>query len=345
MGWNISFLGFNRPPSIDKLNSIDWLTGWRLFQDPQIGAWFLDGQSQSKSITFYEEIKTGDLKLEGDQAALIKKIETELLRHEGRWYFFDAYIAKIALMLSIELAQPVASFIGDDEGTDAAFIFDQGRLVTGRLQFEWNKALTFDPEANAEVEWLYPEGVSADDKTFKPTRHMYQIALEEAHTFFGSNFLDETLNFDRDDLERFLLKAEKGVADPPYRSQSDIFREDLGDAPSPMQLIESFEPIVNAILDPSFPDAPNEHRFGMDKQISGCVGYTDRLRFSSSPHLKFYADLCKVLGEVSRYTLALRPKPDFRKKAFNFPKWNRELRGQWKRQTRRAQGKGFWFFR
>jgi hypothetical protein len=83
----------------------------------------------------------------------------------------------------------------------------------------------------------------------------------------------------------------------------------------------------------------------MDKKVSGAVGYTSNLRFSSSPHLKFYAELSKVLGEFSRYTMALRPKPDFRKRSINFERWKRELRGKWNRQKRRADGKSGWFFR
>jgi len=344
MGWQISFLGLNQAPDFDKLNSISWLKNWRLFQEPETEAWLLEGQGQSDTITFFEEIKTSNLVLKDAQSALLKKIETELARNDGRWYFFDSYTAKIALLLSIELGQPVASFIGDDEGTDAAFIFDQGKLVTGQLQFEWNKALSFGPDAKAELEWLYPEGLSDEDEKFKPTRHMYQIALENAQAFFGSNFLDATLDFDRDDLDRYLLKAEKGVVKPPYRSKSDVLRDDLGTSPSPKQLIERFEPIIHAILDPSFPDAPNEHRFEMDKQVSGSVGYTSNLRCSASPHLKFYADLSKVLGEISRYTMALRPKPDFRKRSINFKSWNRELNGKWRKQKRRADGKSGWFF-
>lgn len=345
MGGYVSFIGFNQTPDLDALNRVSWLDRWRLFQAPDVAAWLLEGQSNERTITFFEEIKFGALKLTTAQATLLEKIEAEVKKHEGNKLAFDTYTAKIAIALSAELGQPVAAFAGDDMGTDSAFVFDQGKLVRGQLEIAWNKALSFDAEANAELEWLYPEGVSDEDDEFQINRTLYQILLEEAARFYGSDFLDSMLDSFRDDADKYVLKAEKGEADPPYRSQSDIFRDELGSAPTPETLIAAFDSIVETILDPEFPNAENEDRFKMDELISGTVGYTSKLRFSESSHLKFYADLTTTLGDISGYTKALRPKPDFRKRSINFLRWNQELRGKWRKAKRRAEGKRGWFFR
>ena len=345
MGGYVSFVGFNQAPNLDKLNTLQWLERWRVFQAPDVAAWLMEGQSNDATITFFEEIKLGALKLTTDQAALLDKIQAEVKQYGAHAHAFDAYTAKIAIALSDALGQPVAAFAGDDDGTDAGFVFDEGRLVRGQLEIAWNKALSFDADANAEVHWLYPEGVSDEDDDFQVNRVLYQILLEEAQQFYGNGFLDEMLDSFRDDDDKYVLKAEKGVADPPYRSQSDIFRDEIGTAPTPQTLIAKFDPIVETILNPDFPSAENEDRFKMDELISGTVGYTSKLRFSDSPHLKFYADLTTTLGDIAGYTKALRPKPDFRKKSINFLRWNQELRGKWRKAKRRAEGKSGWFFR
>lgn len=344
MGWSISFLGFNRPPPIEKLKAIPWLESWRLFQEPQTAAWFLEGNDAGEAITFSSEIKTAGLALNDHQTALFAKIASELDRHGAKRYCFEDYATKIAMLLSAELGQAVAAFAGDDEVTDCAFIFDHGKLLRGRLDFEWNKALSFDTYGNAELIWLYPEGVSDEDVGFKPTRYLYQTVLEEAKLFFDSAFLNDTLNFDRSDLDKFLLEAQHGVAHAPYRSKSDLLRDELGSSPSPEKLIAAFDATINAILDAKFPHAENEHRFAMDAAISGYVVYASQLRFSTSPHLKFYADLTEVLSAIGEYSKRLRPKPEFRKKSINFGDWNRELKSKWSQQKRRAGGKKFWLF-
>lgn len=345
MAGYVGFIGFNQAPDLDALNRVNWLDRWRLFQAPDVNAWLLEGQSNVSTITFVEEIKFGALKLTADQAALLEKIEAEVQKHDGNKLAFDTYTAKIAIALSAELGQRVAGFAGDDMGTDSAFVFEQGKLVRGQLEIAWNKALSFDAEAKVELEWLYPEGVSDEDDDFQVNRVLYQILLEEARRFYGSDFLDDMLDSFRDDADKFVLKAEKGVADPPYRSQSDIFRDEIGNAPTPETLIAAFDPIVETILDPDFPSAENEDRFKMDELISGTVGYTSKLRFSDSPHLNFYADLTTTLGDIAGYTKALRPKPDFRKRSINFLRWNQALRGKWRKAKRRAEGKRGWFFR
>ncbi len=333
MGWRVCFFGFNRPPAIDVLEKTEWLTSWRLLHEPETGASFLEGQSESEGITFFEEVKTGNRVLTGDQKALLDRIDTAIAANGGYKQLFDTYAAEVAMLLSQELEQPVAAFVGDDEGVDSCFIFDRGRLMRGRLEIHWNKALVFDADGNAELEWLYPEGVSDNDPDFVNSRTLYQIAIEEADAFFARHTLDDTLNFDRDfEPGQFVLKAQKGEPALPIRRPIDELNDSLGLSPAPEQILEAFAPVVDAILDAGFPDAPNAHRFEMDDRCAACSVYVSYLRRRSSERSAFAEDLHSFLLDLSNYTKRLRPAPEFRKPSIDFGSWRRKLVAEWRRQ-------------
>jgi hypothetical protein len=338
MGWNICFLGFNRPPSIKTLEQIQWLKSWRLFHEPETGASFLEGQSLSETISFQEEIKTAKLALTESQKHQLENIDAEISKHGGYKELFDSYSAQIAMLLSQALNQPVASFVGDDEGTESCFIFDEGKLVRGRLEINWNKALSFDTDGNAELEWLYPEGMSDDDPDFKMTRTMYQIGVEEADAFFDRHSLEDTLSFDRDFRPgQFLLKAQKGKPDLPIRRPVDELTDFLGDAPTQKQVLAAFDPIVQAILDTDFPNAPNAHRFEMDERLGACSIYISRLIQLSPQPSGFYKGIQKFLNDIGLYVRYMRPKPEFRKKSINARGWSRQLKRKWWFQNLRSK--------
>lgn len=333
MGWHVSFIGFNRRPALDTLQEIDWLTSWRLFCEPETGAWFMEGQSESNEITFQEEIKTGNLVLTEDQKTMLANIEARIVEHGGHKELFDTYGVQIAMLLSQHLDQPVAAFSGFDEGGESGFIFDGGKLVRGRLEIDWNKALAFHGDGKAELEWLYPEGVSEDDPDFAATRTMFQIGIEEADRFFERHSLEEVLTFDHDFKPgQFVLKAEKGKPTPPIRRPGDELNEVLGLAPTPQQMLDTFAPVVEAILDPEFADAPNPRRFELDDWSAACSVYVSYLRKRSSEHSGFTESLHAFLLDLSNYTKRLRPAPEFRKSSIDFGRWNRKLSAEWRRQ-------------
>lgn len=338
MGWRICFFGFNRPPAIDVLEKAEWLTSWRLFNEPKTEAWFLEGQGESDEITFYQEVKTASRVLTNDQDSLLISIENKIAENDGSKYCFDPYAAQIAMLLSQELKQPVAAFVGDDEGVDSCFIFDRGRLVRGRLEIDWNRALAFGADGSAELEWLYPEGVSDTDPDFVVSRTIYQIGIEEADAFFERHTLDDTLNFNRDFKPgQYVLKAQKGGPDPPIRRPLDELNNLLGLSPTPEQMLAAFAPVVDAILDARFPDAPNAHRFEMDDRSTALSVYVSYLRQRSSGNAAFAEELHTFLLDLSDYTKRLRPAPDFRKSSIDFGRWRRKLSADWRRQQRRRE--------
>lgn len=347
MGWDVRFFGLNQAPEVKRLDVAQWLESWRLFHAPEANAWILEGQSQTDEITFLEEIKTNNRVLSSGQKSLLRKIETEIAKNGGYRELFDSDSTQIALLLSIELEQPVASFVSNDEGVDACFIFDRGHIARGRIEIDWNKALVFDADANAELEWLAPEGSLDPDKDLEAGYGIHEIVAEEAETFFSNNFLDELFSFDRELAPlRFQLDAQKGDPDPPYRSKSDVLRDELGISPSPQQLIVAFQPIIQSIQDPNFPYASNEHRYELHERVSGCFLFANSLSNYSSAqaHLKFYAGLADLLEEFSTYTRLLRPKPEFRKRSIDFAGWKRKLGRQWWRQKIRTKPWGRWLF-
>ncbi|MEO0817452.1 MAG: hypothetical protein AAFX86_09105 [Pseudomonadota bacterium] len=333
MGWYVSFVAFNRPPEIDTLQGIDWLTSWRLFHEPETGAWFFEGQSDTEAITFQEEIKTKALGLTDDQTALLKGIETSITEQGGDKTLFDVDGAQIAMALSRALDQPVAHFSAYDEGGDSCFIFDAGRLIRGRLEIDWNKALSFDARGRAELEWLYPEGVSDDDPGFVNSRTMFQIGLEEADAFFDRHTLANTLTFDNEiEPGQFLLKAQKGAPAPTALTPHEELTQLLGLSPTFEDMLEAFSPVVDAVLDSGFPDAPNPHRHEMDNRSLGCCVYVSYLRKRSSENAAANARLHAFLLDLNNYAKALRPAPDFRKSSTDFRRWQRKLSADWLRQ-------------
>jgi hypothetical protein len=333
MGWRVCFFGFNRPPATDVLQKTQWLTSWRLFHEPETGASFLEGQSESDEITFSNEVKTADRLLTDDQKALLVSIDNRITENGGYKQLFDTYAAEIAMLLSQELNQPVASFVGDDEGTESCFIFDQGKLVRGRLEIHWNKALAFDADGNAELEWLYPEGLSGNDPDFINSRTFFQIGIEEADAFFERHTLDDTLTFDHDFKPgQFVLKAQKGEPDLPIRRPIDELNDILGLSPTTEQILEAFAPVVDAILDEGFPDAPNAHRFEMDDRSTALSVYLSNLRQRSSQHSAFAEGLHPFVLDLSVYTKRLRPAPEFRKSSIDFRHWRQKLSAEWRRK-------------
>ncbi|MEL6566900.1 MAG: hypothetical protein AAFQ22_00675 [Pseudomonadota bacterium] len=333
MGWYVSFVAFNRPPEIDTLQGVDALASWRLFHEPETGAWFLEGQSNTEAITFQEEIKTKALGLTDEQTAQLKNIETRITEKGGDKSLFDADGAKIAMGLSRALDQPVAHFSAYDEGGESGFIFDGGKLVRGRLEIDWNKALAFDADGKAELDWLYPEGVSDDDPDFVQSRTFFQIGLTEADAFFERHTLADALTFDQPFKPgQFVLKAQKGEPDPLIRTPHEELTDVLGQYPTQEEMLETFTPVVDAILDPGFPDAPNPHRHDMDSRSSACSVYVSYLRKRSSENAAVNARLHAFLLDLSNYAKALRPAPDFRKSSTDFRRWQRKLSAEWQRQ-------------
>jgi hypothetical protein len=262
---------------------------------------------------------------------MIISIENKIAESAGIKYYFDRYAAQIAILLSQELKQPVAAFVGDDEGVDSCFIFDSGRIVRGRLEIDWNRAFAFDADGKSELEWLYPEGVSDTDPDFICLRTMYQIGIEEADAFFERHTLDDTLTFDRDlKPGQFVLKAKKGEPDPPTRGSIDELIDILGPSPTPKKILETFAPVVDAILDEGFPDAPNEHRFKMDVRSTALAVYVSKLRGRSFEQSAFAEGLHPFLLDLSVYTKRLRPAPEFRKSSIDFGRWRRKLTAEWR---------------
>lgn len=343
MGWRVCFFGFHRAPATDILLKTEWLTSWRLFHEPETGAYFLEGQSRSEEITFFEEVKTAGLSLSDEQRAVLTGIDSNITRNGGYRQLFDTYASEIAMLLSQELAQPVAAFVGDDEGVNSCFVFDRGHLVRGRLEIHWNKALAFDADGKANLEWLYPEGVSDNDPDFINSRMFFQIGIEEANAFFDRHSLEDTLSFDRNLRPgAFVLKAQKGEPDPPIRRPIDELNERLGVAPTKEQLLNAFAPVVEAILDEGFPDAPNAHRFEMDDRSTALLVYASNLRRHSSGQARFAEDLHPFLLDLSNYTRRLRPAPAFRKSSIDFLRWRQKLSAKWRRHNPRN---GSWFRR
>ena len=338
MGWRVCFFGFNRPLATDVLQKTQWLTSWRLFHEPETGASFLEGQSESDEITFSKEVKTADRLLTDDQKAVLASIDTAIAENGGYKQLFDTYAAELAMLLSQELKQPVAAFVGDDEGVESCFIFDRGCLMRGRLEIHWNKALVFDADGNAELEWLYPEGVSDNDPAFINSRTFFQIGIEEADAFFARHTLDDTLTFDREFKPgQFVLKAQKGEPDLPIRRPIDELNDSLGLSPTPEKILEAFAPVVDAILDEGFPDAPNAHRFEMDDRSTALSVYVSNLRRGSPAQSTFAEGLHPFLLDLSNYTKRLRPAPEFRKSSIDFGSWRRKLAAEWRRQKPRNE--------
>ncbi|MEO1029476.1 MAG: hypothetical protein AAFX02_10530, partial [Pseudomonadota bacterium] len=184
MGAYLDFFGFNRAPDLATLNNIPWLTDWRLFHEPAASAWYLEGQSNESVPTFFEEVKWNPPPLPEALNTLFDQIKADIKRYKGDATQFDTHALHLAALLSKTLAQPIASFLGNDEGLDSCFVFDQGQLQSGGLEIAWDKELIVSADGTRQLRRIYAEGTSENDPGFTP-RYEHHIATEGARAFFG----------------------------------------------------------------------------------------------------------------------------------------------------------------
>ena len=181
MGARLSFIAFKAQPDLQTLASIEWLTAYRLFKRKAANEWYLEGQSPEPEKVDLSETLGVDAghgspardaynRAVSDLAAALadRNLSTSSLDDEGLVQ---------ALFLSEELSTATLLAYANDEGADAGFICQQGKLRRARILIGSDTAIEFT-SGSLRIERL-------DDSEHGPV--LYRIANEVAAEFFGWN--------------------------------------------------------------------------------------------------------------------------------------------------------------
>jgi hypothetical protein len=329
MGCNVSFFAFDEPPDLDALDAIHWLTAFRLFRRKGRSEWYLEGPSTDDDITFSESLITEDSKLAeiGPATAAVAKLQTDLKKLKKRSVGYDDEGLRQALALSTALGQRVLYVSGNDESLDCGFICNDGAIVRGRLQLDWNKACALE-DGRIRVESLYPE--ETDPDTAEP-RELYALASQEAGAFFRSatpwRITSDPLYVDVADYE---LVGSKGSAKPLYQGAEAELRAVWASSNKPREKLRRYVailgPHIRTALRTDLILADRQSRDPTERQLFDCS------RFVASPYLDHppqLAALAAFLSHVRTYLRLLRPRPAFRQQ-IDFAAINQQLTRRWR---------------
>ncbi|MCK0128570.1 hypothetical protein [Erythrobacter sp. F6033] len=324
----IEFFAFRDEPNVATLEAIDWLTGWRLFEQVDTEAWYLEGPSNEDGITFFEQLQTSSKPKARKIASLSSRILDRIIEEGGDKNLFDELTFLQCGVLSAKLEQPIIHVGGNDEGYDSFIEFDSGKLVGAKCEIDWDRALVIDQDGAMHVERFYPEGTDPD--TAKP-RYAHDIATRGTAAFFGA----ETWLISSDPYDfkqsNFRLIAEKGKAPPKIEHLSDVLYKRLGPSPKIGVILAEIEGYVDAALSVELISAENEARFKADEVTGGMSIYASNAhRETKGFQLMRHNQLKAFLIDLSSYTQALRPKPEFRRKDSNLPGVRSSLSMRWR---------------
>ena len=129
----------------------------------------------------------------------------------------------------------------------------------------------------------------------------------------------------RIDKRTFYLIDQQGSAPKTKVSFNIILREQLGENPTIQDLLKSFAPFVEKVLNKEFITASNNLRFDFEPKMLSCSAYVQRIVNTDKECSYALRALDALMSDVWQYCQALRPKPEFRKSIYDFPRWRRSL--------------------
>lgn len=334
MGCDVEFYAFREAPDVAKLNKINWLPAWRLFKQIDADVWYLegptDGPTKNEPITFFEPLHFHGAKppMSARIKAQAKAIRDRIKEEGGDVNLFDDYALSLCASLSAKLGHAVIFAGGNDEGSDCFLHCDAGELVEAKLDIHWYMALLVSEGGPISIDQFFdPE---ADQTTLIP-RLEYQSAVEGTAAFFGAD--DWTITSDPYDFDKtnYELIAQKGEAPQIELSLSDALFRRFGAKPQPRELLDEIAPYIDKALAEDLGLADNERRFDADKQTGQLVVYLGYCRDKPAfKHRHLMGALKALLSDLSGYTLALRPKPQFRKDNAGLERGRQAMAMRWK---------------
>lgn len=322
MGSNVSFFAFDQQPDLRALNTLDWLTAFRLFHRKGRPEWYLEGPSpEGESITFFERLVADHPKLatDGPLTATLEKLYADVKRLAKDPGYDDEGLFH-ALALSAALRQRVLYVAGNDETLDCGFICADGAIIRGRLDAGANDAVVIE-NGRVSVEGVSPE-----------PRPMYTLASQEAAAFFGSEMPWPISSFDIE-AEDYELIGSKGAAEPPPLQEGPdaeiwaVCTSSIKPGEKVRRYVAIIAPHVEAALHVELIVAERQTRDPIENQVRKCIGVASPV---IEGHPRLIKPLVAFLSELLDYLRLLRPKPRFRQK-LDFRAINRQLTGQWRR--------------
>lgn len=335
MGSYLEFFAFREEPNLSNLKKLDWLTAWRLFKQVDADAWYLEGPKEDDTISFCEELRFGELPIvpgvKGISDGIIKRAKPEA----GNRVVFDERWFQLGAALSASLDQSVIHMAGDDIGCDSFCVFDRGVLIGAKLQVDWDKAMVVKKDGTILIERLYPPGTDPD---LAESRMLHQIASEGAAAYFGAEdwlVSSDPYEFDQ---RNYKLLVKQGEAPAKKIWLSDTLFNRFGYEPRLREFVREIGPYIDAAVAPSLINAENEQRFEVGANLTQLVVYFGRCH--QRPKLTqalLVRAIKEFLSDLSGYTRALRPKPEFRKGGSQLPEFQRSLARRWQSIKLQAQ--------
>jgi hypothetical protein len=330
MGSNVAFFAFDEAPDVQALEAIGWLTGFRLFRRNARPEWYLEGPSSAaEGITFFEPLVADDAQLAaiGPVTEAAARLRTELKSLKKRSAGYDDEGLRQALALSAALERRVLHVCGNDESLDCGFICQDGVILRGRLQLDWNKAAAIE-DGRIRVEALYPEGTDPD--TAEP-RRMYALGSQEAAAFFGSE-APWPISSDPYDIQaqEYELVASKGSAEPLYQGAEAELMAVWASAMKPGEKLRRYVAIIAPHIDTALrTDLILAERQSRDPTELQLLHYKSFLASPYRNHARQIEALASLMSNVLTYLRLLRPRPRFRQK-IDFAAVNRQLERRWR---------------
>ncbi len=325
MGYKIEYYAFNQKPDIKKLNNIQWLNDWWLYEETGTDIWYLVGKNADND--FY--LSPPKIKLPNIPDGineLAKKIQSETLC--GEYFPNKSIIICLAstCLISCQLDQPVLCLSSDDEDTDGGYIYDNGQLQCASFEssegsIHINKNLKITTQ-------LYSNG--NDLKDDKP-RHLFQIANKVANVFFKTKE-PWMMPYEPEDIISRKIRRITQKGNTPTLKLNKLLYKKLGNSPPFSEIYDEMASNITSALQTDIILADRESRNFYQEVISNywlyVYGITDK-NFGKKKDDKDFLALQHMLTNISHYLKLLRPKPEFRKKAYDFNSMNRNLRKQW----------------
>jgi hypothetical protein len=304
MGCNVEFFAFREEPDSAKLKQIKWLT-----------------------ITFFEQVQAGAPPSDKKVDSLVGEIDRQIKAVGGTVCLFYSDRFRQCAALAKRLGQAVAHVGGNDEGLDGFAAFDGGKVIGASFEIDWDKGIVVAPDGTVAVAHYFPEG--ADEARVNP-RMQNQNATTGLAAFFGADdwlVSSDPYDFDAGNYE-FL--AGQGEAPPVYKPFSAQLWDQLGPTLDLGGLFTALEPYVEKVLAADLGDADKDRRFTADEYPGGFLVYLNNLRLKPKWHqVPLFASLQSFLRDLSAYTRALRPKPEFRPSSFDGAGTRRGLVRRW----------------
>lgn len=326
MGANIELIAFRAKPNVAALEACAWLKTYRLFECSSPRTWFLEGAGEVEGISFFQPIavegmpKTLEADAEGwakNGKDAIKDLKHSSLSVRKRDLTF-------ALTLSTVTGTDVFYAFGNDDGLDCVVICQDGRLLRSRSEVAEEHALVIEPSGVTLEPYIAPD----------TGRYFYQIAAEEFQRFLGlaEMWLPSSDPYEIDQ-SLFKLVASKGKAVPVVRPVDVVsgLPQQAADATSLSAYLRIVNHWLGQCYEPAFIYALRERRDAVERALSDCLLYANRLSasYSANTHRKAaFAAINAHLERALTFVHLLRPKPEFRR-SLDFRRMAGELRRRW----------------